>query len=245
MIPNSYTALAKFYEKIIYDDSYKTWLNYLLSAVKTNAKIGACLDVACGTGIFTRLLKKEGYKVTGVDYSVDMLNIAKQKAIEERLNINYLFGDIRTLKSLEKVELITAINDGLNYIKSTELSKAFKGFYNSLKKGGTLIFDISSKHKLKNILGNNAFGDDGDKLSYLWLNSYNESENYVDISLSIFEKVGNTYLRHSETQVQYAHDVDFVIEALKEAKFSLVSVTDGFGNILKEDSDRILFIAKK
>ncbi len=244
-MPNSYTALAKFYEDIIYDDSYKTWLNYLLSVVKTNAKNGVCLDVACGTGIFTRLLKKEGYKVTGVDYSVDMLSIAKQKAIDEKLNINYLLGDIRTLKSLEKVELITAVNDGLNYIKSSELIKAFKGFYNSLKKGGTLIFDISSKYKLKNILGNNAFGDDSDNLSYLWLNSYNENENFVDISLSIFEKVGNTYLRHNESQIQYAHETEFIIERLKDAKFNVISVTDGFGNILKDNSDRILFIAKK
>ncbi len=244
-MPNSYTALAKFYEDIIYDDNYKRWLNYLLSVVKNNAKSGTCLDIACGTGIFTRLLKREGFKVTGVDYSVDMLNVAKQKSIEERLNINYLFGDMRSFKSLEKVDFITAVNDGLNYIKSSELIKVFKNFYNALKKGGTLIFDISSKHKLKNILGNNAFGDDSENLPYLWLNSYNDSENSVEISLSIFERIEGVYTRYSETQVQYAHETDFVIKCLKDAKFNLVSVTDGFGNNLKEDSDRILFIAKK
>ncbi len=242
---NQYTALSKFYEKIIYDESYKAWLNYLLSVVKANSQGVKGLDVACGTGIFTRLLKKAGFDVTGVDISVDMLSVAKQKCFEEKLNVKFLNCDMKALKSFEKVDFITVINDGINYLDSSELSKAFKSFYSALKKGGVLLFDVSSEYKLKNVLGNNAFGDDDDELSYLWLNSYNEEASSVDISLSIFERVGNSYLRHSEVQVQYAHRVESLIGKLNEVGFTIVSVTDEMGEELKENSSRILFLLKK
>ncbi len=242
---NEYTALSKFYEEIIYDENYKNWMQFILNTVKANALGVKGLDVACGTGILTRLLKKNGFDIVGVDVSQDMLNVAQQKSYQEKLNIQYLKGDMKSFKALERVDFITVINDGLNYLESKFLEKTFKNFYNSLKKGGVLIFDVSSPYKLKNILGNNAFGDDGENLSYLWLNNFNEESSSVEISLSIFEKCGNVYKRYTETQIQYAHTKETLLKNLKEVGFSLVSVTDDFGNPLKEDSERILFILKK
>ena len=242
---NSYTALSKFYEEIIYDKDYKTWMQFVIKTVKDNSQGNKGLDVACGSGILTRLLKKNGFDVTGVDISQDMLNVAQEKSYQEKLNIKYLKEDMKSLKSLEKVDFITVINDGLNYVDNKCLLKTFKNFYNSLKKGGVLIFDVSSAYKLKYVLGNNAFGDDGENLSYLWLNSYDESTSSVDISLSIFEKVGDTYKRYNENQVQFAHSVENLVDKLKEAGFTLISVTDSFGKQLKENTERILFVLKK
>ena len=242
---NSYTALSKFYEEIIYDDNYKNWMQFILKTVKDNALGNKGLDVACGSGILTRLLKKSGFDVTGIDISQDMLNVALQKSYQEKLNIKYLKEDMKTLKSFEKVDFITVINDGLNYVENKYLLKTFKNFYNCLKKGGVLIFDVSSLYKLKNVLGNNALYDDDDNLSYLWLNSYDEKSASVDISLSVFEKCGDVYKRHNETQVQYAHTVENLLEKLKETGFSLISVTDELGQPLKEDTQRILFVLKK
>ena len=242
---NQYTALSKFYEKIIYDDNYKTWINYIVSLVKNNSLGNKGIDVACGTGILTRRLKASGYDVVGVDISQDMLNVAQQKSFEEKLNIKYLNCDMKNLKSFEKVDFITAINDGLNYVDTKSLNKTFKSFYNVLKKGGLLIFDVSSEYKLKNVLGNNAFGDDDDLLTYLWLNTYNESQNAVEISLSIFEKDGDNYIRHFETQTQYVHTIENLKEAFTSANFNVVSITDSMGEVIKENTDRILFILKK
>ena len=242
---NEYTALAKFYEDIIYDDNYKLWMNYIVKLVKENSLGKVGLDVACGSGILTRLLKKNGFDVTGVDYSQDMLNVAQEKSYQEKLNIKYLKGDMKSLKTLNKVDFITVINDGINYIENKYLLKTFKNFYNSLKKGGALIFDVSSPYKLQNILGNNAFGDDGDDLSYLWLNSYDNITKSVDISLSIFKKDGDKYLRFNENQIQYLHTLEELTEVLKTIGFEIVKISDGLGEELKENSDRILFVLKK
>ncbi len=242
---NEYTALANFYEDIIYDDSYKLWMEYIVNLVKENSLGKVGLDVACGSGILTRLLKKNGFDVTGIDYSQDMLNVAQEKSYQEKLNIKYLKGDMKSLKSLNKVDFITVINDGINYIENKYLLKTFKNFYNSLKKGGLLIFDVSSPYKLQNVLGNNAFGDDGEDLSYLWLNSYDEVSKSVDISLSIFKRDNDKYLRYNENQIQYVHTVETLTENLLAVGFEIVRISDGFGEELKDNSDRILFVLKK
>ena len=242
---NEYTALAKFYEEIIYDDNYKSWMEYLVKIVKDNSLGKVGLDVACGSGILTRILKRNGFDVMGVDVSQEMLNVAQEKTYQEKLNIRYLKCDMKSLKALNKVDFITVINDGINYIESKFLLKTFKNFYNSLKKGGTLIFDVSSPYKLKKVLSNNAFGDDSDDLSYLWLNSYDNKLNAVDISLSIFKKEGDRYIRYNESQIQYVHEVEDLIENITKAGFTIVKICGGFGEELKENTERILFIIRK
>ncbi len=242
---NQYTALSKFYEEIIYDEKYKSWINYIASLVKKHSLGIKGIDVACGTGILTRRLKASGYDVVGVDISQDMLNVAQQKTYEEKLNIKYLNCDMKNLKSFEKVDFITVINDGLNYIEEENLIKTFKSFYTSLKKRGVVIFDISSEYKLKNVLANNAFGDDDDNLSYLWLNTFNESKNAVEFSLSIFEKSGDLYKRHFETQTQFVHTIESVKTALLSVGFDILSITDSVGENIEDKTERILFIAKK
>lgn len=37
------------------------------------------LDIGCGTGFMTQILQQAGYQVSGVDFSAEMLNIARQR----------------------------------------------------------------------------------------------------------------------------------------------------------------------
>ena len=174
-----------------------------------------------------------------------MLFEAKNNAINEGLNITFLKVDIRSLKYFNKVDFITACNDVFNYIQSKDLAKTFKNLYKLLNKGGVLVFDISSEYKLKNILSNNAFGDDDENLTYLWLNSYNKELNAVEMSLSFFEKNGKNYNRYDETQIQFIHTTNEIDEVLKGVGFKIVNKTDENGNELKENSNRIVYLVKK
>ena len=241
----AYTNLGKFYESIISDSNYKTFINYVVSLVNNNTNGREGLDVGCGSGILTRQLKKQGYKITGIDNSEEMLFEAKNNAINEGLNITFLKEDIRSLKYFNKVDFITACNDVFNYIQSKCLAKTFKNLYKLLNKGGVLVFDISSEYKLKNILSNNAFGDDDENLTYLWLNSYNKELNAVEMSLSFFEKIGKNYNRYDETQIQFIHTTNEIDEVLKGVGFKIVNKTDENGNELKENSNRIVYLVKK
>ena len=55
------------------------------------------LDAGCGTGGYTIPLAKMGYDMLGVDLSVEMLNIAMNKVLNEGLPIQLLCQDLTQL----------------------------------------------------------------------------------------------------------------------------------------------------
>lgn len=241
-----YEILSRYYQGIILDKNYDEWTDYLINLISSNLSPSSVgLDVGCGTGIFTRKLKNKGYDVKGVDISEYMLNIAKSETLKTRQNITYLLCDMRSLKSLEKLDFISAVNDGLNYVKKEDITKTFKSFNKCLKKGGIVMFDISTKYKLEKILGENMFGDDGEDLSYIWISDYNKEEEKLNISISFFEKDGARYKRYNEEQTEYAHEIKDILDSLNATGFDIISVTDGFGGEIEPKTERALFIAKK
>ncbi len=239
-----YGALAEFYEYFIADCDYEKWSQYLLLEVKKHYSGGSCLDIACGSGYFTRALKRAGFDVTGVDISPEMLEEAGEKTLEEGLRIDYVLQDVVNLKSINKVNFVTCINDGFNYIPPQKLGKAFKNVAACLKKGGLFFFDISSAYKLENILGNNMFGEDGEEASYMWFNEFSGGK--VTMDLVVFKRENNgLYSKREETHVQYAHTQEFIGQKLNENGFKVLKICAHLGQPLKNDSDRIEFIAVK
>lgn len=240
-----YEILSKYYQKLIFDSEYDGWTDYMLSVVKNSLPFGVGYDVGSGTGIFTRKLKKAGYKVVGVDISSDMLAVAKDLSLKENLNIDYINMDMRSLKSFEKLDFITVVNDGLNYVKQSDVKKVFSSFKKCLKKGGYLLFDLSTEYKLSTVLNGNMFGDDGEDLSYIWLSEYDKEQKSLSLNLSFFEKQGELYKRYDEVQTEYAHDVNDIKTALDNAGFTTIKITDAFGNKLTDLSERAVFLAIK
>lgn len=240
-----YKNLSKYYQGLILDKDYDGWTDYMLSVVKNSLSFGSGYDVGAGTGIFTRKLKKAGYKVVGVDISQEMLAVAKDLSLKENLNINYLKADMRTLKTFEKLDFITCVNDGLNYISQKDVSKTFSAFSKCLKKGGILLFDISTEYKLSNVLNGNMYGSDDEDLSYVWLSEYDSDTKSLNMNLSFFEKVGEFYKRYDEQQVEYAHDVNALSNLLSANSFEVISITGAFGEELSSNSQRAVFLARK
>ena len=68
---------------------YKRWL--------PKNKEARILELCCGTGRLTLPIAKEGYNISGVDYTSSMLEQAKVKATEAGLNIEFIEADIRGL----------------------------------------------------------------------------------------------------------------------------------------------------
>lgn len=238
-----YEAVAQFYDKLLLDGEYEKYVDLIVEKVKSDAPVFAGADGGCGSGIVTRALKKAGASVWGFDISDDMLQKAVAAARKDKLNIRFLKQNLLNFKSFEKLGFLTVINDGLNYIEQKNLTAAFKNFNKNIVKNGALVFDISTPYKLKTVLGDNVYGDDGEDLSYIWFNTLGDG--FVDIEITFFEKKGEVYVRTEETQRQYIHDVKDVICALNDAGFTVKSVCDGFGGELKNDSMRAVFTAIK
>ena len=239
----AYVALSKVYEFLMDDEGYSAWAEHVVSLLKKHAKGKVGIDAACGSGYFTRAQKAAGFDVTGVDLSEEMLTEAVALAQKHNMNIRFLRQDMTCLKSFKKVDFITVVNDGVNYLSPERLQKAFSSFYRQLAAGGVLIFDFSTEYKLKNVVGDNMFGEDCEDVSYLWFNKL-ESDRII-MDLSVFTKEGELYRKQEERHVQYIHRTEFVLAALEKAGFCSVTAQAFMGGKIAPDTQRIEIIAKK
>ena len=56
------------------------------------------LDVGCGTGRHSVELARRGYQVTGIDFSAGMLAVARQKAEQVGVHVDWIEADVTTFR---------------------------------------------------------------------------------------------------------------------------------------------------
>ena len=100
------------------------------------------LDAGCGEGYNTRLLARRGARVTGVDISQRMIELAREEEQREPLGIRYEVASFCDLSffhdaSFDAVVSFMALMDGPDY------HTAAKEFFRVLRPGGDLVFSIT------------------------------------------------------------------------------------------------------
>jgi SAM-dependent methyltransferase len=98
------------------------------------------LDVACGEGFYTRMIRERGAaRVIGVDLSQGMIALARTQEAQHRLGIEYLVGDARNLPDAGPFDLAVAAYL-LNYARDRqELQAMYNGIARSLRPGGRFV----------------------------------------------------------------------------------------------------------
>lgn len=98
------------------------------------------LDLACGSGLYTRLLKERGAaSVVGVDISPEMIRLAREVEVGANHGVSYEVRDASDLAGLGPVDLITAVFL-LNYATTREaLVGMLRGARTCLADDGRLI----------------------------------------------------------------------------------------------------------
>jgi SAM-dependent methyltransferase len=98
------------------------------------------LDLACGTGYYSRKLKQWGAaRVVGVDVSQAMIAEAREAEAGEKAGIEYVLADAATLPVLGVFDLATAMYL-LHYAEAPEAMRAMcRNIAANLKPGGKLV----------------------------------------------------------------------------------------------------------
>lgn len=104
-----------------------------------NVKI---LDIGCGTGRHSIEMAKRGYRVTGIDLSEAQLNRARELAQKERLEINFIKLDARSLTFSDEFDLVIMICEGgFSLMETDEMNfQILQNATRALKNNGKLIF---------------------------------------------------------------------------------------------------------
>jgi SAM-dependent methyltransferase len=239
----AYQAFAGLYDALMDDVDYDAWAGYYLALIgRMGVTPRTLCDCACGTGAMSVRFARRGMRVTGVDLSVDMLELARQKALQYGVQVMFVCQDMCRLALPRPVDALVCACDGVNYLLDDDRLRAFfTSARKALKPGGVLAFDISSVFKLRQTLGNNFFGEDRDDVAYLWRNRFDEAAETVTMDLTFFTREADgRYRRFDELHVQKAHEPEHLLALLAECGFSGAQVFgDRNFNFPDEDEARI------
>ncbi len=244
---NTYSGFAYLYDKLMSDVDYDLWINYIEKIFKAyKIKPKTIVELACGTANITTRLAQKGYDMIGIDISPDMLSVAKDKAIEQDIDILYLNQDMTSFELDGKTDVFLCFMDSINYIlNKKDLLNTFKLVKKYLKKGGIFVFDINTDYKIKNILANNTFVVDEDNIFYVWENEYNSSKKICNFYLTFFCKDNNKYSRIDEIHQERAYtDLD-IRTIVKNSGLLVDAVYEQFTfKIPSKCSERNFYIVK-
>ncbi len=246
-----YQEFAKIYDEFMQTIPYTTWADYVESIWREHGcEPNLVLDLACGTGSLTLELAKRGYEMIGADISFEMLEIAREKAQEEKQDILYLMQDMREFELYGTVDSIVCTCDSLNYIlEEDELLQVFKLAENYLDPKGLFVFDLNTEYKYRDVMGEQVFADTTDDAAFIWQNYYYEEEKINEYQVTFFYKDAeedSVYQRQEEVHYQKAYSIGKVCELLEKCHLKIEGIYDAFTlEPATEQSERICFVARE
>lgn len=246
----TYKKFAYLYDHLMSDAPYEKWVQFLLAEKSSfNVTGKRVLDLACGTGEVTVRLAQNGFDVTGVDLSTDMLVVARDKATKQNVDIQLYEQDMSELEGLPTYDIIAIFCDSLNYLQTPEkVRKTFEHVFRHLEVGGLFLFDVHSTYQMTERFQNQTFTWNEEAIAYIW-DCFPGKHNYsVEHQLSFFvlDEHGQKYDRIDEWHNQRTYTTDTYIQWLEEAGFNIIRVTADFTNESPRDtSKRIFFTCMK
>lgn len=242
----SYENFARVYDELMDNVPYEEWAQFILNLLQ-DRKIteGLVLELGCGTGKLMTLLGKAGFDMIGVDNSVEMLQIAKEKTSQDFL---YLLQDMREFELYGTVKAVISVCDSVNYItKKEELRKVFQLVNNYLDPEGLFIFDFNTEYKYRELIGEAVIAEDREDVSFIWFNEYDEDSHLNDIDLKVFvQEEGDIYRKFQEEHIQRGYTLDEIKQLLEESGLIFLEAYEEYTTQTPQpDSGRIVVVAQE
>lgn len=240
----AYETFAFVYDEIMDDTLYDQWLAFTKRHLAKGQE--NILELACGTGDLAVKFAEEGYQVTGLDLSEEMLTIASQRGIAADVSIQWIQGDMLDLKEIGTYQAVTCYSDSLCYMKNAEdVAKVFQGVYDLLEKNGTFIFDVHSTYQIDQVFPEYSFHDQTEEFAFLWDSYPGEAAHSIEHFLTFFVKKGELFERFDELHQERTYSLAVYQEMLKEIGFQFEIFSDFEDESPKENSTRWFFVCHK
>ncbi len=243
----AYAGFAGIYDLLMDDFDYPAWADYYLKMLSdAGVSPRAICDCACGTGSMSVEFAKRGVDVTGADISSEMLRYAADKARAAGRQIRFICQDMCALRLTRPVDALVCACDGVNYLLTDKRVEAFfRAAHDAIRPGGAIAFDVSSPHKLRDVLGDGFFAEERDEAAYIWQNSLRGDVVNMDITFFIRDR-GDLYRRVTENHRQRIQMPDRICKLLSAAGFTNIRVFgDRTFDAPRADEMRIHFCANR
>lgn len=145
------------------------------------------IDFGCGPGLYTSEFAKLGARVTGVDFSINSIAYAMEKAKENSLDIHYVHANYLTYEAEKQNDLATLIYCDYCALDPSKRSQLLQVIHDSLNEGGHLLLDVHTKfmfdgleesHSIEYNEGGEFFTE---KPHFLFTNEYQYKDRLVSL----------------------------------------------------------------
>ncbi len=208
------------------------------------------LDVACGEGSFCVEMAKNGWTVTGVDQSEEMLRLAKHRAKNDQVDVKFEKQDMRFIDYHNEFDLATCWFDSLNYlISNNDLQSTFNSIARSLKPNGWFLFDMNTIYGLAVEWQKNRcyVRQETKDLLELHRTCYDFEKNLGCIKITWFVKVDDKWEKFEEKHIERGFSIAEIESCLEYAGFHVVDKVSSLDPIspLGSQSGRAWFLTRK
>ena len=101
-------------------------------------------DFGCGPGLYAGRLAERGAIVTGIDFSENSLDYAKQSATQKNLKIDYVLADYLEFDTEKRFDLVMMIMCDFCALSPAQRKKILAKFHSLLKPNGSVLLDVYS-----------------------------------------------------------------------------------------------------
>ena len=241
-------AFSPYYDLLTANVDYPQKARFLLE--QTTRLLGKTpqmvLDLACGTGSLALAFARLGVEVIGVDGSQEMLSQAVMKSTGVLPPVLFLCQKMEELDLYGTVEVAVCTLDSLNHLAGPqELNQVFGRLRYFVEPGGLFVFDLNTRYKHRQVLGDNAFVFDTPQVYCVWQNTCNPDDS-VDISLDFFvPEKGNAYRRWSEDFREVFFSRQTLLSILADNGFRLLEEQGDYTGLPPgPQEERILYFAQ-
>ncbi len=249
VLDQSFTSIAPYYDELMQDINYELWVDYVEELFQLlSVRPQKILDIGCGTGNPTLIFARRGYEMVGMDYSEEMLKVAREKS-EHFSNVRFYHGDVRNFDLENEMPFDAAISlfDSLNNITTEgEMVSAFSCVRRHLREGGPFIFDMNTIHALEFYWGNHTRVREYGELLSIWRTRYFKKKRISELHITLFiptEK--NFYCRIDEIHVERGYKISTIKNLLKKAGFHEVYAFQHLTRLpASEQNMRVMFAAR-
>ena len=229
---NSYKRFAYFYDEVTSELEYDLWLEFVEPYLKSGDRI---LDLACGTGTFSTMLKLKGFDSYGLDLSEEIIEIANEKKKINHLDIPFYVADMTSFNLDTKFDVITCFFDSVNFLDNkSKIKKMFDKVHQHLNDNGYFIFDIAS-NELFNEYDGNEIHKDYQTFFIDWVTTRNNNILKHNIKIKDVDEV------FEENYYEYFYDIKDVLDK----RFKVVKICGDFNDDLDINDERILIVLQK
>lgn len=245
----AYNQIAPFYdymiqweERLQHEDQF---FNHLFREQMTQS----VLDLGCGTGEHVLHWAEMGLNATGIDSSIDMISLAKEKAVNMDVDVEFLCLPIDQFagKLEEKFDLIVCIGNTLPHIiDQAKLKQLFHSIALSLNPFGSVVLHLHNYEPLLEVQKRDfpVKSKMIEDTEYVFIRFYDYHKDKLMFNLISAVKENGSWISKSHSVYHYPWMLQELKDTALEAGFKTVMAYGdfAFADFVPTESENLILV---